>query len=422
MGTAEEVARQLSTKLGELFSREEKRTIPIFKGSPDDTDVKEWLREAERVARNNEWTDDQKLRFFSDRLKGDALEWHLTFTDEGQKTYKDWSTKLIDRFRDTTDVERLKTKLQFLKQKTDQRMKAYIAKVDSLYDSIHGRLEADPSGISQNELDIRKNLRDLRDGEKKKILTRGLLPKYKNELWMNMPEKPDYKSFTDALLKIELGITTKELNEEKTVNAITTDRTDSYQFDIEKLIKEVERLKTCNELSQEARGKSEETIAAVGFQQGNNDRKYYFGDRKDRTENDRYSRDHRRSGPQNSSYKSDRFNPREFNRSRSRDRSFSRDKDNIRTRSSSRDRNWRSKSPGSQDGNSKRGYKNFRGQYNSQNRKVTFKNNSFDNKDSKDPTNEPPVKNKLIDCYYCGKIGHISKECKKKIRDLQTKK
>jgi len=45
-----------------LFSREEKRDIPIFKGSSDDIDIKDWLREAERVAKNNEWSDNQKLR------------------------------------------------------------------------------------------------------------------------------------------------------------------------------------------------------------------------------------------------------------------------------------------------------------------------------------------------------------------------
>ena len=47
MATAEEVARLLSTKLSKFFSREEKRDIPIFKGSSDDIDIKDWLREAE---------------------------------------------------------------------------------------------------------------------------------------------------------------------------------------------------------------------------------------------------------------------------------------------------------------------------------------------------------------------------------------
>ncbi|KZR98254.1 Uncharacterized protein APZ42_006411 [Daphnia magna] len=39
---------------GELFSREDKKAIPIFKGKSTDKLISEWLRGAEHVARNNE--------------------------------------------------------------------------------------------------------------------------------------------------------------------------------------------------------------------------------------------------------------------------------------------------------------------------------------------------------------------------------
>jgi hypothetical protein len=70
--------------LGELFSREDKKSIPAFQGSSDKL-ITEWLKAAEHVARNNDWDeDDQKLRFFSDRLKREALlEWHDNYA-EGQ--------------------------------------------------------------------------------------------------------------------------------------------------------------------------------------------------------------------------------------------------------------------------------------------------------------------------------------------------
>ncbi|KAK4017810.1 hypothetical protein OUZ56_033629 [Daphnia magna] len=68
--------------LGELFFREDKKEIPIFKGKSTDKLISEWIRGAEHVARNNEWNDNQKIRFFSDRLKGEAFEWHENYAEE----------------------------------------------------------------------------------------------------------------------------------------------------------------------------------------------------------------------------------------------------------------------------------------------------------------------------------------------------
>ena len=220
MATAEEVARLLSVKFGELFSREEKRIIPIFNGFSDDIDIKDWLREAERVARNNDWSENQKLRFFSDRLRSDALEWHLTYTEGMEKTYKNWSADLLKRFRDTADIERLKTKLQCIKQRPDQRMKAFIMKVDSLYDSIYGKIGKEREFVTQSEKDLRKDLEDQRTEDKKNIIIKGLLPKYRNEYWKRMPLSADKTSFEELLLTIENAVLHKELNEKETMHAL----------------------------------------------------------------------------------------------------------------------------------------------------------------------------------------------------------
>jgi hypothetical protein len=40
--------------LGELFSREDKKSIPAFKGKSRDKLITEWLKVAEHVARNND--------------------------------------------------------------------------------------------------------------------------------------------------------------------------------------------------------------------------------------------------------------------------------------------------------------------------------------------------------------------------------
>lgn len=78
--------------LGELFSREDKKSIPIFKGKRTDKLLSEWLRVAEHVARNNEWDDHKKICFFSGRLNGEALKWHENYAEEegDHLNYEDW--------------------------------------------------------------------------------------------------------------------------------------------------------------------------------------------------------------------------------------------------------------------------------------------------------------------------------------------
>ncbi|KAK4045787.1 hypothetical protein OUZ56_033777 [Daphnia magna] len=91
--------------LGELFSREDKKTIPIFKGKSTDKLISEWLRGAEHVARNNEWDDNQKIR--------EAFEWHENYAEEegDDLNYQDWKEALITRFQDTYDLATLEKKL-----------------------------------------------------------------------------------------------------------------------------------------------------------------------------------------------------------------------------------------------------------------------------------------------------------------------
>ena len=89
--------------LGELFSREDKKSILAFKGKRSDKLITEWLKAAEHVARNNDWDEDQKLRFFSDRLKGEALEWHDNYAKEqgNHLNYEDWKKYIIECFQDS---------------------------------------------------------------------------------------------------------------------------------------------------------------------------------------------------------------------------------------------------------------------------------------------------------------------------------
>ncbi|KAK4045287.1 hypothetical protein OUZ56_032825 [Daphnia magna] len=129
--------------LGELFFREDKKAIPIFKGKSKDKLVSGWLRGAEHVARNNEWDDNQKIRFFSDRFKGEAFEWHENYAEEkgDDLNYQDWEEALIKRFQDTYDLATLEKKLSKLTQKPEENCRAFVSRLNNLYDTIAGKEE-----------------------------------------------------------------------------------------------------------------------------------------------------------------------------------------------------------------------------------------------------------------------------------------
>ncbi len=94
------VTKPIVKVLGELFekirspcqhSKVKVRKNPLPNGSrPQNT----------TVARNNDWDDDQKIRFFSDRLKGEALEWPENYVEiQGDDlNYDDWRYEIIERF------------------------------------------------------------------------------------------------------------------------------------------------------------------------------------------------------------------------------------------------------------------------------------------------------------------------------------
>jgi hypothetical protein len=146
------VTKPIVKVLGELFSLEDKKSIPTFKGKSTDKLITEWLKTAEHVARNNDWDEEQKLRFFSDRLKGEALECHDEYVEEQDHllNYTDWRKDIIERFRDSFDIATLKRKLQKLKKKPEERCRTFISRMKTLYESIEGKDDKPKSNFEYN--------------------------------------------------------------------------------------------------------------------------------------------------------------------------------------------------------------------------------------------------------------------------------
>jgi hypothetical protein len=174
------VTKPIVKVLGELFSREDKKSIPAFKGESTDKIITEWLKTAEYVARNNDWDEEQKLRFFSDRLKGVALEWHDNYAEEQGNTlnYADWRKDIIECFQDSSDLAALRKKLTQLKQRPEENCRAFVSRLNSLYDTIEGKVDKlDDLNKTVIEDHLLSKVRKMRNDIKTKILLQGLLPK-----------------------------------------------------------------------------------------------------------------------------------------------------------------------------------------------------------------------------------------------------
>ena len=196
--------------LSELFSREDKKNIRVFKGRHSDPPVTTWLKEAEITAYLNEWDDEQKVRYFSDRLKDEAAEWLREYIDnKGDLEFNVWKAALISRFRNKADIEQLKHCLQNLKQGPEQRTQSFIARINSLFDDIYGPAKKPKGNSSSTSCDkgqtdaLIKDVKRMRDDAKLKILFRGLLPKIRTELWPRVTEEASFEDICKAALAAE---------------------------------------------------------------------------------------------------------------------------------------------------------------------------------------------------------------------------
>jgi len=214
-----DVTLQIVSTLKEIFSREERKLIPIFTGD-DDIDVEEWLKEAEKVAISNEWSDEQKLRFFPDRLINEAFEFHLESktkirlgtNDDPAFSYDVWKQEIINRFLSRTDLEYRKLKLLMLKQIPNQRTKAFVSKLDKLYISAYGEAPTAPERPTANESILYESALKIRNEQKKKVLLQGLLPTIRNELWSRISENPSYDELCKSAYVAESILVQKELS------------------------------------------------------------------------------------------------------------------------------------------------------------------------------------------------------------------
>jgi len=441
------VTKPIVKVLGELFSREDKKSIPTFKGKSTDKLITEWLKTAEHVARNNDWDDDQKIRFFSDRLKGEALEWHDNYAEEQEDdiNYADWKHEIIERFQDSYDLAALRKKFNRLKQKPEENCRTFVSRLTSLYDSLEGKLEKlDDKNKTDVEDALLSTVKKMRDDIKIKTLLQGILPKVKAELYLRMPEDfNDFDQLCKQLFISEQILQNKETNEDKEITAVIAGITHHEKQQDDELTQqktEIEIIK--QELTElgnitKRRQSSQENIATIGAVDQYGSRRTDSADRRPRQEDSRvhFNRPRqertytRNQENQNHGYNRGRDNS--FSRSREQSPAGNRDtypRDNRRSQSGRNDQRYQNNSfresrrltnynPRFNNNNrgfrprSNPGYSNQRKDYNNTPRAwPTVQNNNAYNSRIATNNNQQLAPRDIV-CYNCNKRGHIAREC-----------
>ncbi|EFX61003.1 hypothetical protein DAPPUDRAFT_340817, partial [Daphnia pulex] len=181
--------------LRELYSRDERKSIPVYKGKRGDQLINNWLKDAER---------------------------HSVYINHAadKEDYDAWEKALISRFLTETEIENLKKQLNELKQAPDQSTQTYVSRLNHLYDIIHGKeIVLDETIAPPEAIVLARSLRKIRREAKQKILLKGLLPKIVQVVWTRIDVNSSYEDVCEIVYAAETIANRMEQNEEKSLKA-----------------------------------------------------------------------------------------------------------------------------------------------------------------------------------------------------------
>ncbi|EFX65884.1 hypothetical protein DAPPUDRAFT_116883 [Daphnia pulex] len=208
--------------LRELYSQDERKSIPVFKGKRGEQLINNWLKDAERVAQSAGWTPRDKIKYFSDRLRGDAADWHSDYMDRAtnRDDYDAWEKALINRFLTESEVENLRKQLNELRQGPEQSTQTFVSRLNHLYDIIHGKEIVIDEAIAPPEaIELARSLRKIRGEAKQKILLKGILPAIKKVVWTRIGVDSSYEDVCEITYAAETIVNRMEQNEDKSLQA-----------------------------------------------------------------------------------------------------------------------------------------------------------------------------------------------------------
>ena len=111
-------AEILENGLGIINAQSAKKEIPTFNGEIEGKlAIEEWFKIAERIATNAEWTEEQKLRFFQEKLTKSAANFNDSLTQAQKATYQIWKNHILEGLADNTTKARKKEQLKHSNKK-----------------------------------------------------------------------------------------------------------------------------------------------------------------------------------------------------------------------------------------------------------------------------------------------------------------
>ncbi|KZR98458.1 Uncharacterized protein APZ42_006119, partial [Daphnia magna] len=106
-------------------------------------------------------------------------------------------------------------------QKPEENCRAFVSRLNNLYDTITGKEERADHNQTIIEGQLLNKLKKMRDHRKSKILLQGLLAKYKAELYLRMPENTeDFDALCKQIFISETILHTKEALDDKEMSAV----------------------------------------------------------------------------------------------------------------------------------------------------------------------------------------------------------
>jgi hypothetical protein len=228
-----------------------KKEIPTFSGDLDESlPIDEWFKVADQVAVTAGWNNQQKLKYYKDRLTKSAANYSNTLAANVLGDYDQWHTAMLNAFQDIALKNLRKDQLKHLKQRQAERTRDFRKRIDETYRNAYG-VDIDNSQ-DQHVLILKNEI-------KKETLLNGLRSEILFIIWGRLPPAATYEQAADTAIECEQIIEVRRSTESRTLG---------QALDAEKKAKEAEQ-KAHTEAEKQAQKEDYDTMKELVKQMAN---------------------------------------------------------------------------------------------------------------------------------------------------------